>query len=123
MGGGGGCVYLGQVLLSQRAVGVVVQAALQTLEAEGVSTRSGDRLIEQPLHTEHKLTLTQYPNRTFSSLTTALLPRTPRSAYATDLFVCVCVFVQYLMQREHSMSPLSSRLRGTDRPPEGVAGA
>lgn len=41
------CVYLRQILLAQRTVGVVVQAALQTFEAEGVTAGSGHRLIEQ----------------------------------------------------------------------------
>lgn len=40
--------YLRQILFAQRAVGVVVQAALQTFEAEGVSAGGGHRLIEQP---------------------------------------------------------------------------
>lgn len=50
-------LHLGQVLLAQRAVGVVVQAALQTLEAEGVSTGRRHRLVEQPGEAEavHRL--------------------------------------------------------------------
>lgn len=40
-------VYLGQILLAQGAVGVVVQAALQASETESVTTGSGHRLIEQ----------------------------------------------------------------------------
>lgn len=41
------CVYLRQILLAQRTVGVMVQAALQTFEAEGVTAGSGHWLIEQ----------------------------------------------------------------------------
>lgn len=40
-------MYLGQILLAQGAVGVVVQAALQASETESVTTGSGHRLIEQ----------------------------------------------------------------------------
>ena len=40
-------VYLGEILLAQRAVGFVVEAALQTFEAEGVTAGSGHRLVEQ----------------------------------------------------------------------------
>jgi len=41
-------LYLWKILLAQRTVGVVVQAALQTFEAEGVTAGSRHRLIEQP---------------------------------------------------------------------------
>lgn len=41
-------IYLCNVLFTQGAVGVVVQTALKTLHAEGVSTGGGDWLIEQP---------------------------------------------------------------------------
>lgn len=41
------CVYLRQILFAQRAVGVVVQAPLQTFEAEGVTAGSGHWLIKQ----------------------------------------------------------------------------
>lgn len=40
-------MYLRQILLAQRTVGVVVQTAFQTFEAEGVSTGSGHRLVKQ----------------------------------------------------------------------------
>lgn len=40
-------MYLRQILFAQRAVGVVVQASLQTFEAEGVTAGSGHWLIKQ----------------------------------------------------------------------------
>lgn len=52
-------MYLRQILLAQRAVGVVVQAALQTFEAEGVSAGSGHWLIEQ---SRGKTTKSTQPN-------------------------------------------------------------
>lgn len=39
--------HLRQLLLTQRTLGVVVQAPLQTLQAEGVATRSRHRLKEE----------------------------------------------------------------------------
>ena len=40
--------HLSQVLLTERTVGVVVQAALQTLQTEGVAAGRHHRLIKQP---------------------------------------------------------------------------
>ena len=42
------CAYLRKLLLAEGTLRVVVQTPFQTLETEGVSTGSGDRLIEQP---------------------------------------------------------------------------
>lgn len=47
-------VHLRQILFAERTVWIVVQAALQTLEAERVTAGSGDWLIKQSAGMEQK---------------------------------------------------------------------
>ena len=53
--------HLRQILLAQGAVGIVVQAAFQAFEAEGVSTGGSHRLIEQSEGQTAKITLLHFP--------------------------------------------------------------
>lgn len=46
--------HLRQILLAERTVWIVVQAALQTLEAERVTAGSGDWLVKQSVGMEQK---------------------------------------------------------------------